>query len=114
MPSTARGPFLNSRTSPSASIVFGRSTGVRLPADFDRRSKPLLAQGRAWRLGPRAQEREDGVHAAVLRRVRGQVELAEDAAYVGLDGLRRDVEQLRDPAVGSPFGQEREHLALPL
>jgi hypothetical protein len=60
----------------------------------------------------RPQERQDGVDAAVLRRVRRQVELAEDRAHVGLDGLRRHVERLRDAAVGAPLGDQSEHLEL--
>src|SRR5881628_3036303 len=53
------------------------------------------------------------MHTAVLRRLGRQIELAEDAADVRFDGLRRYVELLRDAAVRSSFRDEREHLELP-
>ena len=59
-----------------------------------------------------AEKGEDGVHAPVLARVRREVELAEDAADVRLDGLARHEELLADPPVGPPLGDEREHLEL--
>jgi hypothetical protein len=34
-------------------------------------------------------------------------------AYVRLDGLRRDVEPLRDAAVGQALGHQAEHFAFP-
>src|SRR6266511_2120187 len=59
-----------------------------------------------------AKERENRVDASVLCRLGGKVELAEDAADVRFDGLRRDVELLRDAAVRSSLREEREHLEL--
>jgi len=49
---------------------------------------------------------------AVDRGVGGQVELAEDSAYVCLDGLGCEVQLLGDAAVGAAFGEEGQHVAL--
>src|SRR5699024_3271674 len=44
----------------------------------------------------------------------GELELAEDVAHVGLDGLLGDVELLADAPVGVAAGQPSQHLALPV
>jgi hypothetical protein len=56
---------------------------------------------------------EDGAHAFVFERALGKAQLLEDVAYVRLDGLRRDVEPLRDAAVGQALGHQAEHFAFP-
>src|SRR4051794_14367634 len=45
-------------------------------------------------------------------RVLGEAELGEDATGVGLDGLLRDGHRGGDSAVGAPFGDETQDLAL--
>src|SRR5262249_42876337 len=60
----------------------------------------------------RAEKGEDRVDAPVLRRLGRQGQLAEDAADVGLHGLRAQKERLCDPAVGAALRQEREDLEL--
>ena len=50
--------------------------------------------------------------AAILGRARREVELPEDRADVRLDRLRRHVQLGRDPAVGSPLGEQGQHLEL--
>jgi hypothetical protein len=54
------------------------------------------------------------VDASVLGRVRGNVQLPEDAPHVGFDGLLGDVESMRDAAIAPSLGDEREHLELPI
>src|SRR6266536_1308207 len=51
----------------------------------------------------RAEEPQDRMHAAVRHGVRGQVELAEDAAHVRLDRLRGDEKKLGDSAICAPL-----------
>jgi hypothetical protein len=73
----------------------------------------LPAACRACNHGTGLQKGEYCVDAAILDcRVRREIELAENAADVCFYGLRRDVERLRDPAVGSSFRQQREHFEL--
>src|SRR5579864_8505496 len=87
MPSTARGPFLNSRTSFSASIVLGRSTAFRLAA---------AAAGEEDRPDRHGDERE---HADDPERA-GRQRLAEAD---GPGGDRQRVRQER----GEPCDRER-------
>src|SRR5262245_60960022 len=60
----------------------------------------------------RSQEGEDGEHAAVILGRRREVELAEDARHVLLDGALGDDEALCDRLVRASFRHQLEHLAL--
>src|SRR4051812_44003415 len=53
-----------------------------------------------------SQEGQDRVHAAVVGRRGRKIELAEDAAHMGLDGLLTEEERLADATVGAPLGHK--------
>jgi hypothetical protein len=61
-----------------------------------------------------AQEREYGEYAAVITGILWQVQLGEDAADVGLDGLAADVQLRRQGAVGTTLSHKAKHGALSL
>ena len=52
------------------------------------------------------------MHALVVERALRDLELLEDVSDVRLDRLRRDIETLRDPAVGEALRHQCEHLPL--
>ena len=84
---------------PGVRRVARRAGRRRLP---ERRRPP----GRAPRL--HAQVGEHRLHAPVVRRPGGELELAQDMADVRLDRLAREPEALCDPAIREPLGHQAQ------